>query len=100
MSFPLLEPEPVWMVIESFGPILAFDGKATEALPTRSVQPVISTAWLLVFCKVSVESVDETLAFRMRTGEAAVAVLATVAPLVVELPVLADGSWTSTACRR
>ncbi len=87
---PLLEPEPVWMVIESFGPILALDGKATEALPTRSVQPVMSTAWLLVFCKVSVESVGETLALRMRTGEAAVAVPATVAPAVVAVAELAD----------
>jgi len=87
---PLLEPEPVWIVIESFGPILALDGKATEALPTRSVQPAMSTAWLLVFCRVSVESVGETLALRMRTGEAAVAVPATVAPAVVAVAELAD----------
>lgn len=77
MSCPALVPVPVWIVTDSLGAARAPLGRVTVAEPTCSFQPVRSTAVLLTFWTVIVVSVGLSWTFVMRTGEAAVAAVAT-----------------------
>ena len=74
MSPAVVVPLAVWIVTDSFGAARAPLGRTTDAVPTRSRQPAMSTAELLVFWTVIVVSVGLSIAPVIRTGEAATAV--------------------------
>src|SRR5919197_6733429 len=76
MSRPLLVPLAVWMVAVSPAATLALPGRAAVAVPTRSFQPLRSTAAPLAFCRLIVVSVGLSCAPAILTGEAAVTVAA------------------------